>query len=452
VVDGVPRSRAPRAQGGARGAAARAVERTLAARSSAEGLLGREGAAFDERDRRLLAELVYGVLRWHLRLEHVIALAAGRAVDAIDADLRPVLEVAVFQLLFLDRVPAHAAVAEAVDEARRRRGPGAAGFVNAVLRRVAATPSPDAWPVEERDPARDLALRWSHPEALVRRWLGRFGREATERALASDNGPRPVHLLAFADRGGPAALVAALAAEGIAATAATLSPLGVVVESGAPFASAAFARGDAYAQDLASQAAALVPDPAAEERVLDAAAAPGGKGIAILARRPSARVVFADVAPARVARLAANLRRLGRRAPVVVADAAAPPWRQRFDRVVLDAPCSGTGTLRRHPDLRWRFRPDELDRLAAGALHLLRALAGHVAPGGALVHVTCSVEAEENEGVAARFLAAESDFGPDPLEALPSALAGGRIAPGRWRVLPGEGHDGFSVAVFRRAR
>jgi len=437
---------------GARVAAVRVVERTLATLAPAEGLLGREGAPLDERDRRLLAELVYGVLRWHARLGYVIALAAGRPLEAIDRELLPVLEVAVFQLLWLDRVPAHAAVAEAVDEARHRRGAGAAGFVNAVLRRVAAAPEPDAWPVEERDPARALAITFSHPVALVERWLDRFGREATERALASDNGPRPVHLLAFSDRGGPAALVAALAAEQVTARESPFSPLGVVVESGRPFASAAFARGDAYAQDLASQAAALVPEPAPGESVLDAAAAPGGKGIAILARQPSARPVFADLAPARVGRLAANLRRLGRHAPVVVADAATPPWRVRFERVILDAPCSGTGTLRRHPELRWRFRPAELERLAAGALLLLRSLAGCVAPGGRLVHVTCSIEAEENEGVAARFLEQESAFARDPIEALAPSLAAGRSGAGSWRVLPESAHDGFSVAVFRRRR
>lgn len=438
--------------GGVRAAAVRVVERTITGRSPADRLLARAARAFDERDRRLLSELVYGVLRWRLRLDVVLARAARRPLEEIDRELVSVLEVAAFQLLFLDRVPAHAAVGEAVTEARRRRGPGAAGFANAVLRRVAGAPELAAWPVEEPDPVRRAALEHSHPELLVRRWFDRFGSEAAERALAAGNGPRALHLLAFADRGGRAALALALAAEGVTTAPSRLSPLGLVVTSGAPLATPAFARGDFYVQDEASQAAALVPEPRAGELVLDAAAAPGGKGIALLAREPAANVVFSDLSLARVGRVAENLERLGRQAPLLVADATAPPWRAAFDRVVLDAPCTGTGTLRRHPELRWRFRASELERLAGRALEMLRALAGAVAPGGCLVHLTCSVEAEENERVAERFLAADGRFSPDPLEGLAPELAGARAGPGRWRTLPGDGHDGFSVAVFRRAR
>ena len=301
--------------GGVRAAAVRVVERTIGGRSPADRLLARAARAFDERDRRLLSELVYGVLRWRLRLDVVLARAARRPLEEIDHELVSVLEVAAFQLLFLDRVPAHAAVGEAVTEARRRRGPGAAGFANAVLRRVAGAPELAAWPVEEPDPVRRAALEHSHPELLVRRWFDRFGSEAAERALAAGNGPRALHLLAFADRGGRAALALALAAEGVTTAPSRLSPLGLVVTSGAPLATPAFRRGDFYVQDEASQAAALVPEPRAGELVLDAAAAPGGKGIALLAREPAANVVFSDLSLARVGRVAENLERLGRQAP-----------------------------------------------------------------------------------------------------------------------------------------
>lgn len=447
------RSRADREPRGAlRAAAARAFARTLTSRSAAEIHLRREGRSFDERDNRLLAELVYGALRWRLRLESVLERASGRSLERIDPELRPVLLVALFQLLFLDRVPAHAAVSEAVDEARCRRGRGGAGFVNAVLRSVARRPSLDAWPVEEADPIRRLAVEHSHPEAMVRRWETRFGREAATRALAAGNSARALHLLAFADRGGRDALAARLAAEGVETEPGALSPLALVVRSGRPLDSGAFRDGDLYVQDEASQAAALVPPPAPGETILDASAAPGGKGLALIAAEPSARVVFADAAVPRVARLAENSRRLRRRLPIAVADARRPPWSIGFDRVVLDAPCTGTGTLRRHPELRWRFREAELARLAQQALELLDSLAGSVAVGGRLVHVTCSIEEEENEEVGARFLASHPEFDADRLETLPATLAGGRDAVGRWRVLPGAGHDGFSVAAWRRRR
>jgi 16S rRNA (cytosine967-C5)-methyltransferase len=438
---------------GVRATAARLLGRALETRAPVDGDLERAGRGRDERDRRLLAELVYGALRWRSRLDGVIAAAAQRRLEAVDADLLPVLEVATYQLLFLDRVPAHAAVKEAVDDARTLRGRGGAGFANAVLRRVAASPSLASWPVEERDPIRRLAIEHSHPEVLVSRWVARFGRAATERILSADNGERRLHLLAFGDRGGRDELARRLAGEGVVATAGRLSPLALVVESGDPFATASFARGDFYVQDEASQAAALVPLPRAGERVLDVAAAPGGKALSMLAVEPLARVVLADPGLPRLERLTSNLRRLGRAAPVVAADAGRSPWRDGgFDRVLLDAPCTGTGTLRRHPELRWRFGVAEVERLAGRTARWLAALAPIVAPGGRLVLVTCSIEAEENEGLAAEFLAREREFEADPLEELEPGLRSGRIAPGRWRVLPGDGHDGFSVAVLRRRR
>lgn len=437
--------------GGARSAAARALERTLESLAPADHFLARETRGLDARDRKLAAELLYGTLRWKLRLEHVIERASGRRMSAIDPELRPVLAIAALQLLFLDRVPAHAAVSEAVAEAKRRRGAGAGGFVNAVLRRVAGAGGLAAWPVDAGSDDERLAIETSHPLELVRRWRARFGDAAARRALEAGNAERALHLLAFADRGGRDALAASLAEEGIATTAGELAPGALIVRSGAPLASAAFARGDCYVQDEASQAAALVPPPRPGERVLDAAAAPGGKGLAILAFEPAARVVFADAAPRRLPRLAANARRLGRRLAIAAADGRRPPWRDGvFDRVVIDPPCTGTGTLRRHPELRWRFRSGELERLARDGGALLAALAAPVAPGGLLVHVTCSIEAEENEQVLDRFLATNRDFERAELDAGNAWVATGIAGPGRWRVLPGDGHDGFSVGVLRR--
>ena len=441
-------------RGAVRAVAARVVERALAALAPADRLLARASERLaDERDRRLLAELVYGVLRWKLRLEHLVARASERPLSAIDPSLQPVLLVAALQLFHLDRVPAHAAVSEAVDEARRRGGAGAAGFVNAVLRRLAAAPGLDAWPVDEPDPLRRRAIESSHPEELVRRWLDRFGVAATDRILAANNAARNLHLLAFADRGGRERLAEELAREGVATEPGRLAPTALRVVSGHPLGGEAFRRGLGYVQDEASQAAAGVPPPLPGERVLDAAAAPGGKGLAMLAREPAARVVFADLSLPRSLVVAENARRLGRDLRLAVADGRRPPWPPAaFDRVLVDAPCTGTGTLRRHPELRWRFRAAELARLASRAAELLAALAPCVAAGGRLVHLTCSIEAEENEEVAGRFLASHPDFEDDPLDELPPEAAGARFAAGRWRVLPGDGHDGFSVAVMRRRK
>ncbi len=428
------------------------IERTLASLAPADTFLDGALERFDARDRGLLVELVMGTLRWLRRLDAVVEVASDRTLDRIDPVLLAPLRVAVYQILFLDRVPAHAAVNEAVDQAHRLTHKGGASFVNAVLRRIARAPHLVDWPVRERDPARRMAIELSHPDFLVERWLERFGRDLTLALLEANNRPKPVHLLAFRDRGGRELLAESLIDEGLEVEPSSLSPSGLVVRDGDPFASEAFRRGDLYVQDEASQAAALVPPPMPGERILDAAAAPGGKSFALVAAEPSVRPVLADLDPRRLATVRANLRRLGRALPVVGADVLLPPWSLRFDRVVLDLPCTGTGTLRKHPELKWRISAGEIGRLAAKALEMLVHAAPLVAPGGLLVAITCSLEAEENEEVVARFLGREPAFGAVDLRELLSAPSDRAIrGPGFWRIFPAGDHDGFSVHVLRRS-
>lgn len=432
-------------------AAAWVLDRTLGSLAPVDSFLASALARFDERDQGLLRELTMGTLRWLRRVDDVIAQASHRSFDQIEPALRAPLRVAAYQILFLDRVPAHAAVHEAVEQARSHTHRGGASFVNAVLRRIAREPGLAAWPVTESDPVRRLAVEMSHPDFLVARWLEVYGRKRTAALLAANNRPSPMQLLAFRDRGGRELLAETLIDEGLEVEPSVLSPLGLTVRRGNPLATAAFARGDFYIQDEASQVAALVPPPRRGERILDAAAAPGGKSFALLAAEAGARPVLADVAPARVGRLAANLRRLGRRLPVVVADAARPAVAPVFDRVVLDLPCTGTGTLRRHPELKWRISEREIGRLADQAGHLLAGVAPLVVAGGLLVAITCSLEPEENERVVERFLAVHPDFSPLPLAGrLAAPVDQGIVGPGAWRLLTDGDHDGFSVAVLER--
>ena len=248
---------------------------------------------------------------------------------------------------------------------------------------------------------------------------------------------------------------------------------------GNPLASPSFTRGDFYIQDEASQAAALVPSPRCGERVLDAAAAPGGKTFSLLAREPSVAPLLADVSLSRLNLLRRNLRRLGHTSlPVVVADAGAPPFagaadgegdgesesesegaraggrgRGGFDRVILDLPCTGTGTLRRHPELKWRISEGEIGRLSHQALRLLRGAAPLVRDGGHLVAITCSLESEENEDVVESLLATHPDLSLLPLAGRIDRQAEvGIVGPGAWRVLTADDHDGFSVSVLAKAR
>ena len=439
-------------QDNVRAAAGWVLERTLQSLSPVEAFLDMALARFDERDQGLLRELVMGSLRWLRRLDHVISLASSRRFDQIEAALHSPLRIAAYQLLFLDRVPAHAAVHEAVEQAHQLTHRGGASFVNGVLRHIAREPRLESWPVDEADPVRRLAILNSHPDFLVARWLERFGYERALELMEANNQPKPMQLLAFRDHGGRELLAESLIDEGLEVEPATLSPLGLTVRRGNPLGTSAFRRGDFYIQDEVSQAAALLPPPRPGETVLDAAAAPGGKSFSLLASEPGVRVTAADVSLQRALVLRSNLRRLRRHLPLFVADAGAPPLggpRRRFDRVILDLPCSGTGTLRRHPELKWRISEGEIGRLMRQALRLLEGGATLVAPGGVLVAITCSLEREENEDVIARFLSAHPDFAPVPLE---GTLAGGLLDSGGWRVLSGGDHDGFTVHVLGKAR
>jgi 16S rRNA (cytosine967-C5)-methyltransferase len=416
-----------------------------------EGVQGR----FDERDQSLLRELVLGTLRWMRRLDHVISLASHRKLEDIEPGLRSPLRIGAYQLLFHDRVPQHAAVNEAVELALRATHRGGASFANAVLRRLARSPSLVDWPVSEADPVTRLGIAWSHPDFLVARWLERFGEATTLAILEANNRQKPMHLLAFRDRGGRELLAEALIDEGLEVEPSALSPFGLTVQSGTPLGTRAFARGDVYIQDEASQAAALVPPPSPGELILDAAAAPGGKTFAGLSHEPAARFVASDVSLERLLTLRANARRLGRTIPLLVADAGRPPFPTEaaaaFDRVLLDLPCSGTGTLRRHPEIRWRLSEQEIARLAADGLRLALAAAPLVRPGGRLVLVTCSIEWEENEAVLEEFLRRSPAFrNADLRGGLPRGLEAMLISPGAWRSLPSGHHDGFSVQVVER--
>lgn len=436
-----------------RAAAGWVLERTLRSLAPVETFLDSAKARFDERDQGLLHELVMGSLRWLRRLDHVIAKASSRRFDQIEEALHAPLRIATYQLLFLDRVPAHAAVHEAVEQAHQLTHRGGASFVNGVLRAIARAPRLEDWPVEEADPWRRLAVEMSHPDFLVRRWIERLGEETARELLAANNQPKPMQLLAFRDRGGRELLAEQLIDEGLEVEPAGLSMLGLTVRRGNPLTTAAFARGDFYIQDEASQAVAVIPLPRAGETVLDAAAAPGGKSFSLLAHEPMAQVTAADVSAARIHVLRANLHRLRRRLPLLVADAGTPPFSRAFDRVILDLPCTGTGTLRRHPELKWRISEGEIGRLSRQALRILAGAAPLVAAGGLLAAITCSLEREENEDVVSRFLATHPEFSAVRLEeVLRAPLASGITGLGTWRIPTGGDHDGFSLALLAKAR
>lgn len=435
----------------ARSLAAGLVDRALISKQPVDRLLRRSEEHLEPRDRGLLRELVLGTVRWLRRLDFVIEAASSRQLPAIDAALLSPLRIAIYQLLFLDRIPAHAAVDEAVTEARRRTHRGGAGFVNAVLRRVARDPGLENWPVEEANPTRRLGIETSHPDLLVERWRRNFGDSRARDLLATNNRIKPWQVLTFAGKGGRDRVAARLATEGVGTSASTVAPMGLVVTDGNPLSTPSFHDGALYLQDVASQAAALVPAPASTDRVVDLAAAPGGKAFSLLSCEPDLEVLAADRSWSRLRLMRQNRDRLGLPIPLLQADGLHPPLRAAFDRVVLDLPCTGTGTLRKNPELKWRISREEIRRLSRQGLEMLQAGSHLVRRGGILCMITCSIEPEENAEVVSGFLATTQDFELLPLRGeLPISLDDWVVGAGSWQILPQDIHDGFTVHVLRR--
>ncbi|MGH9410560.1 MAG: 16S rRNA (cytosine(967)-C(5))-methyltransferase RsmB [Vicinamibacterales bacterium] len=416
----------------------------------------------DERDRALAGEIAAGTLRWQAALDHVIAAFAGRAPGRLDPEILAILRIGVFQLLHLDRVPASAVVDDAVDLAKRAGKRSATGLVNALLRRVsrerARLPLP---PAPNDASAREAALAYlsitlSHPEWLAERWLDRYGLRATWTWAEFDNQPAPLTLRANTLRTSRKALAEALAQQDVGTEPARFAPDALVVTSGNPLLTRLVHEGQFFVQDEASQLVGLFVDAKPGERILDVCASPGGKTTQMAAAmRDEGFLVAADVRGKRIALLQRTVAEAGARSVRIVQSSAraAAPFTAAFDAVLVDAPCSGLGTIRRDPDIRWRRTPDELAGLAAAQTTMLTEAATAVQSGGRLVYSTCSSEPEENEEVVAAFLAAHPEFraaAPATFESGPRSEL--LDASGAMRTLPFR--DGleafFAVSLVRR--
>jgi 16S rRNA (cytosine967-C5)-methyltransferase len=404
----------------------------------AERMAAHDVEALDRRERAFLHELVLGTLRSRGRLDHALARASARPLAELDEPTRNALRLGAYQVLRL-RVPDRAAVSESVDLVRAA-APKAAGFVNAVLRRLAREGAPKE-PDPVAAPREWLTTIGSLPEWLADRWLARLGPAgAVARARAFEEIPPTVVRLNPRIADG----AARVAAGGI-----VLEPLRVPgawkATGEAPH--ALVAAGVLYVQDQGSQMIAHLA--ARAGRVLDACAAPGGKST-LLADLGGASVcvIAADVSRPRVRPLALLARRWGAdTVHVLAADARRPPFARAFDSVLLDAPCSGLGTLGRNPDVRWRARPADLARHAERQREMLDAAAALVGPEGTLVYAACSLEPEENEGVVSPFLEARPEFRAETLPDWAAPFASGPFA----RTLPERDFgDGFFAARLAR--
>ncbi|HZJ71381.1 MAG TPA: 16S rRNA (cytosine(967)-C(5))-methyltransferase RsmB, partial [Planctomycetota bacterium] len=372
-------------------------------------------AALEARDAALCTEIVYGTLRWQRHLDWRLGPHLRRGLPKLDPWVRALLRLTAYQVYFLDRVPRWAAVDEAVSLARlKSRTPGPAEFVNAVLRSLTRASGPPPLPAT---PTEAAGVRWSFPDWIAARWIERYGQPEAEALMAASNERPPVSVRANRLRTSRDALASRLREELADSRESALVPEGLVLRGGSPSRLRAFAEGRCTVQDEASMVVARLLDPQPGERVADCCAAPGTKTTHLAELMDDRGSILAmDPQAARLQLVERAAERLGVsivETHVGSAETLAPRWPQRFDRVLVDAPCSNLGVLRRNPEVKWRRTEADLRRLQAKQREILEAAATMARPGGVLVYATCSMEPEENELVVHPFLAAHGDWSID---------------------------------------
>lgn len=406
--------------------------------------------SFAPRGRRFLTQLVYGTVRHKLLCDHVLAKLCHQPLDELPVSILIILRMAVFQSLFCDQVTAPAMVHTSVDLAKRRGHAGTARLVNAVLRRVPAAIEAISLPDPAQDRVLHLSLRFSIPLWMIQLWEEELGASQAEALAQATNVPAPVTLRTNTLKVTPEELIKRLANSGLTAAKQTPIPEEVTVSEGIPpVHTKCFREGWFVVQDPASMLPPHLLEPQPGDQVLDLCAAPGGKTthLAQLAGG-TARIVATDVQAERLAIARQNVRRLEMPGiALVCADGSAPPFMPVFDRVLVDAPCSGLGTLRRHPDLKWRMTPEAVLRLAEQQRALLRSGAGLCKNGGLIVYAVCTFSRQETQAVVQTVL----DKGRLALEDGPEWFNQWKIAQGQYRILPSDGGlDGFFLTRFRK--
>ena len=411
-----------------------------------DGAFERRTQPLDARDRRWVQELVWGMLRTRGRLDAILAVRVRGGLAKLDADVTDLMRLGAYQLLSMDSVPPYAAIGQSVELMKRRHGIGASKLANAVLRRIDRERD-SIEPDVPADAVDALAQQHSHPRWVVARWVERWGLEETERLLAANNAPASIVVRPYGVS--RSELAAQLASADIDAHDVLLAPDSLRLPTGVALTElGAFRQGQLYVQDPAATLVvqyAHVPD---GSTVADLCAAPGSKALEL--SRRAAHVLAGDRNPARVQRMIDGFTRLhATRIDPFVGDATEPAL-GGMDAVLVDVPCTGTGTFRRNPDARWRLNVSDFAVLGMTQRAILRAAAAIVKPGGLLIYSTCSLELEENDEMIDGFLAQHPEFTlePPPAGVLPDGVLDG----GYLRVLPQRhAFDGAFAARLRRA-
>ncbi|OYD23259.1 16S rRNA (cytosine(967)-C(5))-methyltransferase RsmB [Oceanimonas baumannii] len=422
-----------------RAAAANIVHRVINQGQSLSALLPRYQQEVAPKDRALLQELCFGTLRWYSRLDAIAKQLLEKPLKGKYQPVHALLLVGLYQLLYT-RIPAHAALAETVAACKRIKADPFKGLVNGVLRNVLRQQ-------QELEAKVDALpqLQQAHPNWLMKR-LQQAYPEQWQAIMAANNRHPPMWIRVNEGHHSRDQYMSLLADNGIEASPDPLAAQALRLARPADVSTLpGFAQGHCSVQDAAAQMAAQLLDAQPGELVLDACAAPGGKTAHILERQPAlSQLVAIDMDADRLQRVDQNLERIGLTATVLQGDASRPEdWWQGppFDRILLDAPCSATGVIRRHPDIKWLRRPEDIAQLAALQSQILDTLWQQLKPGGMLLYATCSILPDENREQIKAFLARTPDAVHQPLH------AGDTVAQPGWQLLPGDDErDGFYYA------
>lgn len=404
-------------------------------------------------DRAFLTELTYGVLRWREKLDWAIRQFSNIPFEKIEPEIVNLLRLGLYQILFLTRTPTSAAVNESVELAKKFRGKGGAGFVNAILRSVLRQgeeiPSPDF----DQDPALHISVVHSHPLWLVQRWIKEIGIEKALLLCAFNNQISPLTLRTNTLKTNRQDLILKLKEQGLKPQPTLFSEDGIRLENPPPTSELPFWKEGLYLiQDEASQLVTSILDPKPGERILDACAAPGGKTTHIAQwMEDEGEILAIDLHREKLIGIEEGCRRLGiRRVKAKTGDATRPlPFHEEmeFDRVLADVPCSGFGTLRKNPDLKWKRREKDVNRLSELQSSILENVSQYLKRGGILVYSTCTIFREENEAVVEKFLARHPEFRLDEMDKILPKRYASLVEKGYFRTIYSqEGMDGFFAA------
>ncbi len=404
-------------------------------------------------DRAFLTELTYGVLRWRGKLDWVIHHFSKIPFKKIEPGTLNILRLGLYQILFLSRTPSSAAVNESVELAKRIRGKGGAGFVNAVLRSSIRQKGEIVYPDWDQDPALHISVVQSHPLWLVQRWVKELGVEETLRICKYNNQISPLTLRTNTLKISRADLIDKLRKKELELLPSNFSEEGILLQAPPPTSELPFLKEGLYIiQDEASQLVTSIVDPKPGERILDACAAPGGKTTHMAQTMENRGEIYAlDLTKGKLDLVEEVCERLGiTLVKTVKGDASKPLPVSKgliFDRVLADVVCSGFGTLRKNPDLKWRRGEKDIKRLSELQFSILGNLSGYVKEGGALIYSTCTVSHEENEDVVEKFLNEHSEFQLDPMVKVLPEKFHSFIRNGYFRTFPPRnGMDGFFAA------